>query len=374
VTEKLTKSTGKPENGRKQRGVQLRRLISELEIIQQVGGLEFSRAQIQKVLGEHDIHVEERTLQRDLAEFVEMKYLTCVEISHMNSKGTAIPQKMYRWTNRRLNTGGTSDELLLLYHFAIEHVNKFKNTSLVNYASETVAKLRGQIRQGDREKLEQYKQWVYIHSAFEPNTFIRDDLSMMFKAFPKSGTSHGRGTGRLITFNYKKAGATKPEAKNIEPHFVFIADFGAYLVGRDLSVENKPFKSYALNRVTGIRISEVEWEGEIETPESYFASSFGYVRTSGIAEQISLRFVPELSDYISERQWHKTQVIRNLPNRGVELSLRVRIERDLIQWVLSFGPGVEVIAGDRLTAEIKKSLEATLTLYQKLPARLPDAG
>ena len=47
--------------------------------------------------------------------------------------------------------------------------------------------------------------------------------------------------------------------------------------------------------------------------------------------------------WLRERIWHPTQELRELVDGGIEISLEVPINYEIISWILGFGSAAEVI-------------------------------
>jgi len=60
--------------------------------------------------------------------------------------------------------------------------------------------------------------------------------------------------------------------------------------------------------------------------------------------KVRLLFEPKLTVYISERQWHPSQVLKRRRDGRVELSMETTGRKELVRWVLSWMPDVQVLA------------------------------
>ncbi|MBM4155440.1 MAG: WYL domain-containing protein [Lentisphaerae bacterium] len=68
-------------------------------------------------------------------------------------------------------------------------------------------------------------------------------------------------------------------------------------------------------------------------PQTFARQAFGIV---GGEEAIKVRllFEPQLSVYITERQWHPTQEFRTRPDGRVEMRMETTGRKELVSWVL----------------------------------------
>ena len=99
------------------------------------------------------------------------------------------------------------------------------------------------------------------------------------------------------------------------------------------------------------------------SPEAYARQAFGIV---GGEEAIKVRllFEPKLAVYITERQWHPSQEFRTRPDGRVQMRLETTGRKELVRWVLSWMPGVKVLAPKSLRDRIAEKLRDGLRAQQ----------
>jgi hypothetical protein len=71
-------------------------------------------------------------------------------------------------------------------------------------------------------------------------------------------------------------------------------------------------------------------------------------------------FEPKLAVYISERQWHPSQVLKQRRDGRLELRMKTTGRKELVRWVLSWMPDVRVLAPKSLRDRIAQKLEEGL--------------
>lgn len=113
------------------------------------------------------------------------------------------------------------------------------------------------------------------------------------------------------------------------------------------------------------RFRRIEGTGKnFERPEGFDARSHAR-QAFGISGgekpmKVRLLFEPKLAVYISERQWHPSQVLKKRRDGRVELSMETTGRKELLRWVLSWMPDVRVLAPKTLRDRIATKLEAGL--------------
>jgi predicted DNA-binding transcriptional regulator YafY len=125
-----------------------------------------------------------------------------------------------------------------------------------------------------------------------------------------------------------------------------------YLFARD--EEANLIKTFAIDR---FRHFEAQRKEHFEYPADYdpaqqYADAFGIMK--GPVEAVSLRFNRRAAPYIRERIWHRSQHVEELRDGGVRLTMQVGVQPELVSWVLSFGPDVQVEAPRELADKIRR--------------------
>jgi len=165
---------------------------------------------------------------------------------------------------------------------------------------------------------------------------------------------------REIEFEYRKPQSARAERRRIRPYHLAYRDNLCYVIGRD--VAKNALRQFALPRMTGVTVRKEQFIVPADfSPEEYFRGAFG--AQSGTGDyRVRIRFDQEAAFYIRERCWHPTQEMKDLPDGGVELSLRLGDLEEVERWVLSWGSHAVV----REPADLINSISATLiTLAQR---------
>ena len=67
-------------------------------------------------------------------------------------------------------------------------------------------------------------------------------------------------------------------------------------------------------------------------------------------------FAPKLAVYITERPWHPSQEFRTRPDGRIEMRLETTGRKELVRWILSWMPDVNVLAPASLRARVVEKL------------------
>jgi predicted DNA-binding transcriptional regulator YafY len=87
-------------------------------------------------------------------------------------------------------------------------------------------------------------------------------------------------------------------------------------------------------------------------PEQWESSAFRVFSSLKEAVAYRLRFSAEVAPYIRERVWHPSQVLRELPAGGLELTFSCSPSYEGTAWVSSWGKNVEVLEPEGLRRDL----------------------
>lgn len=122
---------------------------------------------------------------------------------------------------------------------------------------------------------------------------------------------------------------------------------------------------FALSRIKNITIRQEKYT----TPEGFDISkevdlSFGIWHNDEEPEEYELLFDSNLANYILEREWHKDQIIEQRADGSVCLKFCSNQKQQIMSWVMSFGPAVEVVKPESLREAVCSNAEKVLGKYK----------
>lgn len=165
--------------------------------------------------------------------------------------------------------------------------------------------------------------------------------------------------GHVLEVDYLATSGTRAgqvATRKLGPEMLYFADSGVYLIAKDLGAEGHPLKTYAVSRI----------KRAVMSVEAYTSNGFDFdhfqkdslaVYSSGEVTKVEIQIKEPIASYIAERQWHPSQRTVRMSD-GIRLTLEVRLNDDLIRWILGLGASAEVLGPprlrDRMTTEIQQ--------------------
>jgi predicted DNA-binding transcriptional regulator YafY len=96
-------------------------------------------------------------------------------------------------------------------------------------------------------------------------------------------------------------------------------------------------------------------------PETFFKDALFI--TIGKPEPVEIVFTAETRPFIEIRKFHRTQKLTTLKDGRIQLSMKVPVNFETVNFVLSFGPFAEVKSPKSLRESVRDSLQSALKQY-----------
>jgi proteasome accessory factor B len=171
---------------------------------------------------------------------------------------------------------------------------------------------------------------------------------------------------RTLEMRYRTGRTGEESTRRIDPYKVWYHGGALYVIGLDHRSDE--IRTFAVDRIQEIEETVERFAAPTDFDfDAYTASSFGVVADPAVP--VRIRFTPEWTAYVAEREWHASQTTRPLPDGGLELGLEVGANQELANWILSFGGGAEVLEPSSLREEVLASLKAALASYATDPTQ-----
>jgi predicted DNA-binding transcriptional regulator YafY len=165
---------------------------------------------------------------------------------------------------------------------------------------------------------------------------------------------------RTLRMRYRTGRTGAVKERDLDPYRVWYRSGGLYVVGLDH--HSGEIRTFAVERIQALAPSGARFRVPEDFDfEAWSGSSFGVV--SEPATVVRLRFDQRWATYVAEHTWHASQKIEPLPGGGIELRMEVGGTSELRGWILSFGPGAEVLEPAALRDAVAADLEASLARY-----------
>ncbi len=163
-----------------------------------------------------------------------------------------------------------------------------------------------------------------------------------------------------LEMRYRTGRTGEESTRRIDPYKVWYHSGALYVIGHDH--RSGEIRTFSVDRIQAIENTAKPFEIAKDFDfDAYTASSFGVVAEPAVP--VRIHFSSDWASFVREREWHASQIIRALPDGGLELSMEVGGSQEIANWVLSFGGGAEVLEPESLREEVRASLKSALANY-----------
>jgi proteasome accessory factor B len=169
---------------------------------------------------------------------------------------------------------------------------------------------------------------------------------------------------RLVRIQYWASDRPDAQDRVIAPYFLEVSRWepASYVVAYDqLRNALRTFK------VERIQAAELLAEHYV-IPEDFDAykwleSSWGIIAEDEV--EVRLQFAASVARRVRESVWHHSQTLTDLADGGCILAMRVGGIREIKNWVMSWGAGVEVLAPPELRSQVADDCRRMLAKYER---------
>jgi predicted DNA-binding transcriptional regulator YafY len=145
----------------------------------------------------------------------------------------------------------------------------------------------------------------------------------------------------------------------IEPYHLFAYHGNWYLLARREDTE-KPWSTFAISRIRKISGTGILFEVDHDfDAKQHIKKAFGISQGTS-PFRVRLLFDANIATYIEERVWHSTQKMKRHRDGRLEMEFETTGWKELVRWILSWQPDVEVLMPKRLRERIGLKMRQAL--------------
>ncbi len=158
--------------------------------------------------------------------------------------------------------------------------------------------------------------------------------------------------------------ANRPaETYQVDPYTLLFFNNGLYLGG--FAHNRGALRLFAVERIVSLGVSAERFEvAEDYHPEQLTGTAFGLI-DEGDDYDLELLFAAEIAYLVAERIWHPQQQLETLADGRVRLCFKASGEKEILAWIYSFIPHVEIVRPaalrQRFVEDLRKALSTSFS-------------
>lgn len=165
-----------------------------------------------------------------------------------------------------------------------------------------------------------------------------------------------------LAFSYSSPASNKKTDRVVEPHHL------QHYMGSWVLIawcrKRSDWRKFYLSRMNGIQVGEDTF---IRRPtkewEHLMGKGFGIFQDK-TTFPVTLRLTPFRARWIREQVWHPEQVMKELPDSGLELTFPAADLREVKLKVMQFGADVEVVEPEELRDLVREEIARMVEVYE----------
>jgi predicted DNA-binding transcriptional regulator YafY len=196
--------------------------------------------------------------------------------------------------------------------------------------------------------------------AWSDHSYIHFEQAPYYKGIEHVDTLHQAMVDQKPQrIAYKKFASEKTDAHVFHPYFLREYKSRWYVLG--YSARRHVTLTLGLDRMETITPEDVPFKPNTKLNlDEYYKHTLGITHSSGPVEDIRLWFTPQQGYYIKTKHIHETQEILEDTDQGLVISLRLIVNFELLQELLSYCPHVKVIQPTSLKEKLNELLRKGL--------------
>jgi predicted DNA-binding transcriptional regulator YafY len=170
-------------------------------------------------------------------------------------------------------------------------------------------------------------------------------------------------TGREeIELSYHKLAGEKAERRTVRPYHLGCIEDQWYLFGHDTA--RGAIRTYALPRIRAVEGTGLKFRRPRDFSVGKLLEGSFAVFEGRHARAVKIIFHGVAARLVAERSWHPSQKIRR-KGKVAELTMKVGLSPDLVQWILGWGGEAEVVTPDDLRTKVAQAAAAATAVYRR---------
>lgn len=200
-------------------------------------------------------------------------------------------------------------------------------------------------------------------------SFLNKDVSFISDPLPKiepqvfDAVFKAIKSRLRVCFEYKSSGSSAYKKKTFDSYHVVCQKGSWYVMGFDCGANE--VRICALSRIRGVEFLKERFDVPKDfDPSRHIDLSFGVWNNPEPPELYEIRFEKSLANYITEREWHKSQKITKDKDGSVTLKFKSNQRQVILSWVMAFGSCARVIKPQWLAEQIRDEAKRVAKLYK----------
>src|SRR5579859_3538712 len=171
------------------------------------------------------------------------------------------------------------------------------------------------------------------------------------------------GGHTTIEMSYTSLSSGSVSRRRLDPYRLWFSEGALYVVGGCHKHDLAP-RTFAVDRIHRPKLTDRRFViPEGFRWEDYVRDSFRVFR--GEPTSVVIDFLPAIAPLIRSRTWHESQELKDLPDGGVRLTMKVAGLFEVTTWILGFGAQAKAVSPPALVESVAREIARMGDSYRK---------
>lgn len=154
-----------------------------------------------------------------------------------------------------------------------------------------------------------------------------------------------------VSINYYSSYQKKESKRSFDPYHIRYSKSSWYVIG--YCHLNKRVQIFSIANIKQVTTTNKTYQIPANfSIDDFFGDAWRLIK--GKPQDIKLKFSQQISQWVGEKIWHKSQKITTNKDGSIIMELHVDGLNEILDWILGFGSKVEVISPKELRVMVKK--------------------
>ena len=172
----------------------------------------------------------------------------------------------------------------------------------------------------------------------------------------------------VLRFRYQSFDRATPKEYRIEPYHLREYNHRFYVFAKSLDGPNPGLRTFGLDRIQEIWSTYDHFDARHFDDAEYFKHAIGITVPDEKPVEVRLAFTPRMGKYVKTQPLHHSQKILKDEETGLEVSLFLVVNPELIMLLLGYGADVQVLAPRALVVSMTEEAEKIVRMYKNQDA------
>lgn len=168
-------------------------------------------------------------------------------------------------------------------------------------------------------------------------------------------------TSRTIEATYHTQSRNTTTTRKIDPYFLTPRKDRLYIIGYDH--KSNEIRTFRLSRFQNVKLLNQKFTKDDINLGKYLQNTWSIIRGEKRI-RFKVKFSKDVARYVKEEEFNVTPKLTDLRDGSLLFEVTVNDDREIIKWIMQYGPDAEIIEPKEVRTEMKQKLLRWTNIYE----------